>query len=386
MKECVLVDGVRTPIGRAHTEKGDLRTTRPEDLLGACYKAIFARNPKVKPENVDFVTVGCANQSGAQNAVGRLSWLACGLPESVPVNSIEMQCASAMAGLEACARGILAGELDICLAGGVEMMALVPMGANLEFPPSLVNRYPQIDGLLMGNTAEKVAELYKIARKDMEEFALASHQKAAKAHKEGWFKDEIVPVEVTYEDGSTKVVTRDQNVRADTTLEKMATMESSFKEGGVVTAATSSPLSDGACTSLLMNREVADKLGLKYHIKYVGGAQAGIDPTIMGIGPVPATQRLLKRTGVKVEQIDVVEINEAFASQSIACLRELNIPLSKANLWGGATALGHPLGESGVRITVTLNSIMKKNPIFKLGLATLCVGFGQGNATLWERV
>jgi acetyl-CoA acetyltransferase family protein len=386
MKECVLVDGVRTPTGRAHNEKGDLRTLRPEELLGAVYKAIFDRNAPLKPEEVDLVTIGCANQSGAQNVIGRLSWLCNGYPESVAVNGIEMQCASAMAGMEHCARGIMTGELDITIAGGVEMMARIAMGANMEPPPSLTNRYPNFMDLTMGMTAEKVAAQWKIERKEMEEFALASHQKAAKAHADGCFKDEIVPIEVTYEDGSKKVVERDQCVRGDTTLEKMAGMQPAFKPDGVVTAAVSSPLNDGASAVLLMSREKADQLGLSYTLKYRGGAMAGVDPTIMGIGPIPAVQKLLKLTGVSIDQIDVVEINEAFASQSIACLRDLGIPYEKANQWGGALAIGHPLGQSGTRITVTLNSIMKANPSYKLGMSTLCVGFGQGNATLWERV
>ena len=386
MKECVLVDGVRTPTGRAHNEKGDLRTLRPEDLLGAVYKAIFERNAAVKPEDVDLVAIGCANQSGAQNIVGRLSWLANGYPESVAVNGIEMQCASAMASMEHCARGIMCGELDITIAGGVEMMARIAMGANMEPPPSLSNRYPNFMDLTMGMTAEKVAAQWKIERREMEEFALASHQKAAKAHADGCFKDEIVPIEVTYEDGSKKVVDYDQCVRGDTTLEKMAGMQPAFKPDGVVTAAVSSPLNDGASAVLLTSREKADELGLSYTLKYRGGAMAGVDPTIMGIGPVPAVQKLLERTGVGIDEIDAVEINEAFASQSIACLRDLGIPFEKANQWGGALAIGHPLGQSGTRITVTLNSIMKANPSYKLGLSTMCVGFGQGNATLWERV
>lgn len=385
MKECVLVDGVRTPIGRAHAEKGSLRTLRPEDLLGAVYKALFERNPAVKPEDVDVVMVGCANQSGAQNVVSRLSWLANGYPESVACNGVEMQCASAMAALEDCARGIMTGEIDIAIAGGVEMMQRVAMGANIDFPPRLFERYNAAE-LPMGPTAEKVAELYKVGRREMEEFALASHQKAAKAHADGCFKDEIVPIEVTYEDGSTKVVDADQCVRGDTTLEKMATMTPPFKpDGGVVTAATSSPLNDGATAALLMSREKADALGLSYALRYAGGAMAGIDPTIMGMGPVPAVKKVMQRTGLSVEQMDVVEINEAFASQSIACLRELGIPLEKVNLWGGALALGHPLGISGCRMVVTLNSIMKANPGFQYGLATMCVGFGQGNASIWKR-
>jgi len=386
MKECVLVDGVRTPIGRAHAEKGWLRTTRPEDLLGAVYGALFERNSAVKPEDIDVLMIGCANQSGAQNVVGRLSWLANGYPESVACNGVEMQCASAMAAIENCARAIMTGEVEVAIAGGVEMMQRVAMGSNMEFPPSLMKRYNPAE-LPMGPTAEKVAAMYKVERKEMEEFALASHQKAAKAHEDGCFKDEIVPVEVTYEDGSTQTIILDQCVRGDTTLEKMATMQPAFKpDGGVVTAATSSPLNDGAAGVLLMSREKADALGLSYTLRYVAGAMAGIDPTIMGMGPVPAVQKVMKISGMDIGQMDVVEINEAFASQSIACLRELDIPLEKANVWGGALALGHPLGISGCRMVVTLNSIMKANPSYKNGLATMCVGFGQGNATIWGRV
>jgi len=385
MKECVLVDGVRTPIGRAHAEKGAFRTLRPEDLLGALYKALFERNQKVKPEDVDVVMVGCANQTGAQNIVSRLSWLANGYPETVACNGVEMQCASAMAAIEDCARGIMTGEIDIAIAGGIEMMQRIPMGAGMEFPPRLGQRY-NLAELPMGPTAEKVAEVYKVNRKDQEEFALASHQKAAKAQAEGWFKNEMIPLEATYEDGSKQVVDSDQCVRGDTTLDKMATMAPAFKPDGVVTAATSSPLNDGAAAVLLMSRERADALKLPYTLKYVAGAMAGIDPTIMGVGPVPAVRKVLKLTGLTIDQIDVVEINEAFASQSLACLRELGIPKEKANLWGGALALGHPLGSSGCRMIVTLNSIMKANPKFKLGLATLCVGFGQGNASIWKRV
>jgi acetyl-CoA acyltransferase len=385
MKECVLVDGVRTPIGRAHAEKGAFRTLRPEDLLGTVYKALFERNRAVKPEDVDVLMIGCANQSGAQNMVGRMSWLANGYPESVACNGVEMQCASAMAAVEDCARGIIAGEIDIAIAGGVEMMQRVPMGANMEFPPRLLDRYNFAD-LPMGPTAEKVAALYKVARKDMEEFALASHQKAARAQAEGWFKNEMIPIEVTYENGSKQIVDSDQCVRGDTTLEKMATMQPAFKPDGVVTAATSSPLNDGATAVLLMSRERAAALGLRPTLEYVGGAMAGIDPTIMGMGPVPAVQKVMKLTGLTVGQMDAVEINEAFASQVLACARELGIPLEKVNQWGGALALGHPLGISGCRMIVTLNSIMKANPSYKFGLATLCVGFGQGNATVWGRV
>ncbi|UCD86108.1 MAG: thiolase family protein, partial [Deltaproteobacteria bacterium] len=358
MKEAVIVDGIRTPTGRAHAEKGWLRTVPPDELLGTLYKAIFDRNKAVKPEDIEGVFIGCANLTGPQNSIARLSWLAHGFPECVPQNNIEMQCASAMAAIQHCARAIIANEGDIYIAGGVEDMMRVGMGAGMEFPAKLGERYNPME-LPMGPTAEKVAEKYNISREDQEKWALASHQKAGAARDAGKFKNEIVPIEVTYEDGSKKVIDSDQNIRPDTSLEKMATMAPAFKPDGVVTAATSSPLNQGASLLLLMSRDKADKLGVSYTLRYKAGAQVGVDPTMMGIGPIDATNKALKRAGLTVDDIDVVEINEAFASQSLASLRELNIPLEKANLWGGAMALGHPLGSSGCRITVTLNSIMK---------------------------
>lgn len=386
MKEAVIVDGIRTPTGRAHAEKGWLRTVAPDELLGSLYKAIFERNQAVKPEDIEAVYIGCANLSGPQNSIARMAWLAHGFPESVPHNNIEMQCASAMAAIQHCVRAIMVGEGDIYLAGGVEDMLRVGMGAGMEFPPKLAERYNPLD-LPMGPTAEKVAAKYNISREDQEKWALASHQKAGAARDAGKFKDEIIPIEVTYEDGSKKVIDSDQNIRPDTTLELMAAMAPAFKPDGVVTAATSSPLNQGASIMLLMSRDKADELGMSYTLKYKAGAQVGVDPTMMGIGPIDASRKVLKRAGLTADDMDVVEINEAFASQSLASLKELKIPLEKANLWGGAMALGHALGSSGCRITVTLNNIMKTDKTdAKYGLATLCVGFGQGNASIWERV
>lgn len=390
MRECVIVDGLRTPNGRAHKDKGWFRNKRPDELLTAVYTALFERNKQVKPEDVEAVFIGTAAQVGMQNDIGRLAWLAGGFPESVAANTICQQCPSGMAAVEHAARAIICGEGDIYIAGGAEDMLHVPMGYALDFPPRLLERYNHTD-IPMGATAEKVARLYNISREDMEKMAYYSNKNAADARDRGKFSNEIVPVEGELEDGTKFMVDRDQWIRDNVSMEAMAAMKSPFREDGVVTAATSSPLTQGACALLLMSREKADELGCEYHLKYKAGVMAGCDPTVMGLGPIFAVKKLLERTGISVDDIDVVEINEAFASQSLACLRELgleeNAPFKKTNLWGGALALGHPLGESGARIIITLNNIMKtEKPDAKYGLATLCGGFGNGNASLWERV
>jgi len=390
MKECVFIDGVRTPNGRAHAEKGWFRNVRPDVLLGKTYEALFKRNPKVKPEDIEAAFVGTANQTGMCNDIARLGWLACGLPESVPTNGVNQQCPSGMACIEHCARAIMAEEGDTYIAAGVEDMQHIPMGANIDFPPRLLQRY-SLGDIPMGPTAEKVAKMYNISRPDMEEMAYWSCMRAKEARDTGKFKDEIVPIEGEDDLGKPFLVEHDQWIRDKVSKEQMATMKPAFKPDGVLTAALSSPLTTGACSALLMSRDKADKLGLSYHMKYKAGVMVGCDPTIMGMGPVFAVNKLLKRVGMKVSDIDVWEINEAFASQSLACLRELgieqNAPFKKTNLWGGALALGHPLGESGCRLPITLNNIMKKEkPDAKYAIATLCGGFGQGNATLWERV
>lgn len=390
MRECVIIDGVRTPNGRAHAEKGWFRNKRPDELLTAVYDALFARNPKVKPEDVEAVFIGAAAQVGMQNDIGRLAWLAGGYPESVAANTICQQCPSGMSAIEHAARAILCGEGDIYIAGGAEDMQHVPMGMALDMPPRLAQRYNPAD-IPMGQTAEKVAEMWNISSEDMMQMAFHSHQRAAAARDNGKFKHEIVPVEGEKEDGTKFMVDRDQWIRDSISIEAMAAMKSPFRPNGVITAALSSPLTAGACALLMMSREKADELGLEYHLKYKAGAMAGCDPTLMGIGPIYAVKKIFERTGLTAKDIDVVEINEAFASQSLACLRDLgleeNAPFQKTNLWGGALALGHPLGESGARIVITLNNIMKyEKPEAKYGLATLCGGFGNANASLWERV
>jgi len=390
MKECVVVDGVRSANARAHKDKGWFRNIRPEQLLIKVYQALFERNPKVKPEEVEAVFCGTANQAGMQNDIARLAWLTGGFPEVVASNGINQQCPSGMAAAEHAARAIMCGEGDIYIASGVEDMEKVPMMFALDISPKLLDRY-NIADLPMGNTAEKVAELWNISRKDAELMAYWSNKKAVAARDSGKYSNEIVPIEGEKEDGTKFMVTTDQWIRDDVSMEQMATMKTPFKENGVVTAGVSSPLTAGAAALLLMSRDKADELGLDYHIKYAGGAMVGCDPTVMGVGPIYAAQRLLKRAGLSVKDIGVWELNEAFGSQALACLRELgiaeNAPFDNVNVWGGALALGHPLGESGCRIIVTLNNIMKTEfKDAKYGVAMLCGGFGNGNASLWQRV
>ncbi|MEA1962025.1 MAG: thiolase family protein [Bacillota bacterium] len=389
-RECVIVDGVRTANARAHAQKGWFRNKRPDELLSAVYSALFARNTAIKPEDVEAVFIGTANQIGMTYDIARLGWLASGYPDSVPTNTICQQCPSGMSAIEHAARAIMCNEGDIFIAGGAEDMFHVPMGYGTDFPPRIIQYYNPAE-ISMGATAEKVAEMYKVNRKDMEKMAYFSHERARNARDTGKFDNEIVAVEGEDVDGNPLMVTRDQWIRESLSMEEMAGMKSPFKQDGVVTAALSSPLTVGACGLILMSRDRADQLGCEYHLKYNTGVMAGCDPTIMGIGPIPAVKKLLSRTGLSAEDIDVVELNEAFASQTLVCLKELGledeIPFKKTNLWGGGLSLGHPLGESGARIVITLNNIMKtEKPDARFGLATLCGGFGNANATLWERV
>lgn len=391
LRECVIIDGVRTANARAHAEKGWFRQVSPDKLLIELYKAIFERNPKVKPEDLDAVFVGAANLSGIQNDIGRLAWLAGGFPESVPSQSIGNQCPSGMSATFNAARAIMTGEADIMIAAGVEDMEKVSMGANMAFPAGIMERYNVFE-LPMGSTAEKVAEQYDVSMDDMNNFAIHSHKNAAAARDAGKFKNEIIPVKGHKEDGTEFVVDRDQWIRDKLDPEQMKTMKTPFKENGRVTAATSSPLTAGAAALLVMSREKADQLGLKYTHKYKAGVQAGNDPTVMGLGPISSVRKLLEKTGVTLDEIGPIELNEAFASQSLACIRELkldnpNAPFKRLNVWGGATALGHPLGESGARLLVTLHNIMRTDyKDAKLGMATLCGGFGNSNACLIEKI
>ncbi len=391
MQECVFIDGVRTPNGRAHKDKGWFRKSRPDELLSEVYKALFERNKSIKPEDVDAVMVGSANPSGMQNDIGRLGWLASGLPDSVPSNTLTNQCPSGMSATMHAARAIMTGEADIMISAGVEDMEKVPMGSNMNFPPRLLEFYNGAD-LLMGATAEKVAEQWNISRDDMENMAAWSNMKAAEARDKGKFDNEIIPVQGHDDDGNEFTVSKDQWIRDKVDRERMKTMVSSFKPGGVVTAALASPLTQGACALLMMSRKKADELGLSYTHKYSYGVLAGCEPTIMGIGPIPAVKKLFEKTGLGPDDIGPIELNEAFASQALACVRDLkldkeNAPFDRTNVWGGAIALGHPLGQSGARILVTLLNIMKSDfSDAKYGMASLCGAFGNAGALLIEKV
>jgi acetyl-CoA acyltransferase len=389
MKDAVIVDAIRTPVGRSHKEKGWLRTLRPDDMVVHLLKAIFPRNPGIDPGQVEELMIGCANQSGPQGGPGlaRICWLMTGYPVHVAANTIEMQCASAMAAIHHSARAIILGDGEIYLAGGVESMSMVPMGSGYE-PNNKIAEFFNPYELPMGMTAEKVARKYGISREDMDRFSLESHQKAVKAQEEGKFKDEIIPIEVTYEDGSTQVIDRDQGPRKDTSIEKLAALQPAFlppDQSAGITAGNSSPLNDGASLVLLMSRDKAKELGYKSALKIISMSHAGVDPTEMGLGPIPATRKALERARLKLDKIDLIEINEAFASQSLYCSRELKFDMSKVNVNGGAIAHGHPLGNSGSRIVVTLFHEMKRRKA-RYGLATLCVGFGQGAATVMELI
>jgi acetyl-CoA acyltransferase len=391
MQECVFIDGVRTPNGKARANKGWFRNIRPDELLTEVYKALFKRNPKIRPEDIDGIFCGTANPSGMQNDIGRLAWLASGLPDAVPSNTVTNQSPSGMSCTMHAARAIMTGEADIMIAAGVEDMQKVPMGSNMNFPPRLLQYYNGAD-LLMGATAEKVAEQWRISRKDMDNMAYWSHKKASEAKNAGKFDREIIPIKGIDEDGKELIAKHDQWIRDKTDPTTMATLHSKFKPNGNVTAANSSPLTQGACALLLMNRKKADALGLSYAYKYRFGVLAGCDPTIMGVGPIPAIRILLNKTSLSPKDIGPIELNEAFASQSLACIRMLeldneNAPFERVNVWGGALALGHPLGQSGARIIITLLNIMKTDfPNATYGLASICGAFGNAGALLIEKV
>jgi acetyl-CoA acyltransferase len=393
MKECVVVDGIRSPNFRAHAEKGWARNLRIDEILTQVYDGLFARNPKVKPEDVDAVFCGSAAQSGPQADIARLGWLAGGFPESVGTCSVGQQCPSGMAAVEFGARTIMVGEADIIVASGAEDMLIGRRGGGggMDMAPRLAQRYNPAD-FPMGITAEKVGTTWNVSKTSSHKMAYWSNKNAAAARDAGKFKNEIIPIKgCVRDDGTEFVCDRDQWVRADVSMEVMEAMQPAFKPGGLVTAAGSSPLTSGACAVLLMSREKADKLGYDYHIKYVSGAMAGCDPTVMGIGPLYAARKLLEKTGKTIKDIDVWELNEAFGTQAVAVLRELGLgddaPFKNVNVWGGALAVGHPLGESGARIVITLNNIMKTDyKDAKYGVAMLCGGFGNANATLWQNV
>jgi len=398
--DAVIVDAVRTPVGRY---AGALKDIRPDDLAAHVIKELVQRTG-IDPESIEDVIFGCTNQAGEDNRnVARMGLLIAGLPETIPGQTVNRLCSSGLQAVNTAAMCIQAGAGDVYIAGGVESMTRAPLvmaKPSSAFPrgkvemedstigwrfinPRLAERYEPIS---LGETAENVAERYEIGRQRQDEMALASHQKAAAAIKEGRFADEIVSVSVPQPRGADpKIFDTDEHVRPDTTLEALAKLQPAFKKGGTVTAGNSSGVNDGAAALLIMSEEKARELGLKPLARIVASAAAGVDPLFMGVGPIPATRKLLARTGVTVDQIDLIELNEAFASQSLACIDELGLPMDRVNVNGGAIALGHPLGCSGAKLTTTLVHEMQRRDAH-YGLVSMCVGVGQGVSTLLEAV
>ncbi|MBI3564894.1 MAG: thiolase family protein [Elusimicrobia bacterium] len=398
-REAVVVAAVRTPVGRLG---GGLASVRPDDLAAHVISAALKRAPGVDPAEVADVYMGCANQAGEDNRnVARMAVLFAGLPQSVPGCTVNRLCSSGLEAINAAARAVLAGEGDVYVAGGVESMSRAPyslpkaesgyaFGNLTAYDTALGWRYPnpRLKALFplesMGETAENVAERYRVSRADQDEFALASHHRAAMA-RDSVFAEEIVPVPIPQKKGPAVEFSQDETIRPDTSLEKLGTLKPAFRKDGSVTAGNSSTLNDGASAVVVMEAKRAAALGLKPFARWAGSAAAGVDPSVMGVGPVPAIRKVAGRLGWKAEDADLVEINEAFAAQSLACQRELGLDRARLNVNGGAIALGHPLGSSGCRIVVTLLHEMRRRKA-KRGLAALCIGVGQGLAAGWEAV
>jgi len=398
MSDALIIDAVRTPIGR---HRGTLKEVRPDDLAAVVLQALV-RRARFPAERIDEVFLGCANQAGEDNRnVARMAVLLAGFPDSVPAATVNRLCGSGMEAVIQASRMIRLGEADIVIAGGVESMTRAPWSmpkpgdgfptGKLEaYDTSLGWRYPnpRLAALFpleqMGETAENVAQRWQITRTEQDQFALASHQKATAAQRERKFENELVEVEVPQKKGPATRIQVDEGPRADTSLEKLGALRPVFREGGTVTAGNSSSLNDGASAVLLMSERAARELGHKPLARLVSSGDAGVDPRYMGIGPVPASRKALKMAGWSAGQVDLVELNEAFASQSLACIRDLNLDPSKVNVNGGAIALGHPLGSSGSRLITTLVHEMNRRGATR-GLATMCIGVGQGIAVTIER-
>lgn len=390
MKEAVIVAAARTPIGKSG--RGTLRGSRPDDLGALVIEELFKRAPSVSREEIEDVVIGCAMPEAEQGMnVGRIIALRAGLPTTVPGVTVNRFCSSGLQSIAQAAQQIMSGMADVVIAGGVETMSMVPMtGYNLSPNPTLVERLPATY-MSMGHTAEQVAKRFGVTREDQDRFAVRSHERAAAAIDAGKFREEIVPVPVEQVriDGNNKVhkstvmFDTDEGVRRDTSLERLASLRPAFQLGGSVTAGNSSQTSDGAAAVLLMSAERASQLGLKPLAAFRSFAVAGVDPDIMGVGPIAAVPKALKVAGISKDELDLVELNEAFASQAIQVIRGLELDESKVNVNGGAIALGHPLGCTGARLTVSLiHELMRTNGRF--GLVTMCIGGGMGAAGVFE--
>lgn len=385
MPTAVIVDACRTAIGRAHKEKGVFRDVRSDDLAVAVVKALVERTG-IDPAEIEDVVLGNVQQQGEQGFdVARSVSLMAGLPIETGGVTVNRLCGSSLQALNQGVHAIMAGFEDVQIVGGLEHMHHLPMDKDIDLNPKLFQRTSKA-ALFMGITAEFLAQTQGISREEQDAFALRSHQRAAAAHAAGDFAREIIPVWGRNETGDRIRVDVDQCVRPDTSAEALAALKPAFvPEFGTVTAGNSSPLNDGAAGLLVMSDEKAKSLGLTPLVRVLSTAVVGVEPSVMGTGPVPATQKALKRAGLKLSDIDLIELNEAFAAQALACIRMLEADEAKVNTRGGAIAIGHPLGASGARIATTLIHNMIASDA-KLGLATMCIGIGQGIATIFERV
>lgn len=391
MKDAVIVSAVRTPVGKA--KKGGLATVRPDDMAATAIRALLDRTPGLDPNDIEDLVIGCAFPEGEQGMnMARMIGLRADLPHSVPAETINRYCSSGVQSIAHVAHRIMLGEIEVGIGGGVESMSMVPMmgykfSPNPHFAQDLPHYYTN-----MGLTAENVSVKYGIRREDQDEFALRSHLKAAKAVDSGLFDPELVPIEVEmveYADGGVAqkqfVVKRDEGPRADTTIEALTKLKPAFKEGGTVTAGNSSQMSDGAAMAMVMSADKAAKLGLKPLARFVTFAVGGVPPELMGIGPIAAIPKAVKQACLNMSDIDLIELNEAFAAQSLAVIQTLELDESKINVNGGAIALGHPLGCTGTKLTTQLIYEMARRKS-KYGMVTMCIGGGMGAAAIFENL
>lgn len=391
-RDPVIVAAARTAVGKA--KRGSLATVRPDDMAVAVIKDLLRRAEGLNPEEINDVILGCAFPEGEQGLnMSRLVALRAGLPVSVPAETINRFCSSGMQSIAHAAFGIMAGQLDCVIAGGTESMSMVPMtGLKFSPNPSLAAEWPGAY-LGMGLTAENVADKYGVNRSDQDDFAYNSHRKAIKAVESGLFDPEIVPLDVELveydKSGSVKRNTfafkRDEGPRADTTIEALTKLKPAFKEGGTVTAGNSSQMSDGAAAVLIMSREKAESLGFTPLVRFIAFAVGGVDPEYMGIGPIVAIPKALKIAGLNLSDISLIELNEAFAAQSLAVIRDVGINPEITNVNGGAIALGHPLGCTGAKLTTQLTNEMKRRDV-QFGMVSMCIGGGMGAAGIFENI
>jgi acetyl-CoA acyltransferase len=391
MREVVIVSSLRTPVGRAF--RGTLRSTRPDELAAIAIKSALERVPQLDPKEIEDVILGCAMPEAEQGMnVARIAALRAGLPVETSAMTINRFCSSGLQAIAMAAERIGSGGAEVIVAGGTESMTMIPMGGNKISPnPWLVEHYPDAY-LSMGLTAERLARRFSITREQADEFSLHSHQKALAAIQAGKFEDETVavPVSFTTPNGSKPkkqeiVFKVDEGPRADTSLEALAALKPAFHVAGTVTAGNSSQMSDGAAAAVVMSGERAQALGIRPLVRYVSFATAGYKPEEMGLGPVYAIPKALKLAGLKLSEIDVIELNEAFAAQSLAVIKEAGLDPDRVNPNGGAIALGHPLGCTGAKLTATILREMERRQV-KYGMVTMCVGGGQGAAGIFERI